>query len=1108
MNINKKLYLNKTPNSIPDNSLVAAKNIVVDTSNSYITREDGFAVAFECENDGEFVVGVIPCNNEIVIFTFQPVENEEGISRIYRRKDTGAISYVETDWKYNGGTITGTFTYNYKNELIIAVSEYDAYCLKNNIKSKAKVPLKCWNLDSKNNYSNYNIEPDIPLYNVDYNIETSGSLLCGCYTFFIQFAVDDNNYSKWFQITDDILIYTQSSKDKPIHSFLINDKIYKLNFGDKYNDIGGPDTDAEKNISYFKNFDVNSNSYSNCNIELNISNVNVPFRIGYIVKHDNDVRGRIFNKFDANINKVDVNNNTYTEEISIDDLLRSPSQYYNVRNIVNYNNRLYIANYEEYNNEEIGNNNNVKIDCNTRSYENTQSIVTKSIYQAQFETMNCDSGLTNVDVETINNVVYLKNPVAFINNNLISKLRIGIVRPDGTTAVLKVTDKDKIDFGYDKNDNKYAAYCINTFSIQVGSYNKKKSQFIWTKGENYPYKVKVDNNCLYLITADGTEYPFNGEVKDCALAIGIESVYYYKNKQLTGEVFYSYVGLSEFTLSYPAFYGGEPISSTVTYNESKTYYSNIIKTNNNRTFIPYQHYNIFIHYLRKDGSATNGFRVGYIYRKYNGLDLINITSKIENIPDGYVGYFLSYEDVEVESIPIMCYKKFGTDTEKHTCFTNTDCLYNELNLSGNQILDTNGKSTPISYELIDKATIEKHIENVGDINHDIGRKYMTNSNTVLYNKSVKTLYRLTPNIYDTKVYNKNNYRYHPAFLNRERIIYYNKDIIINPTVNNVTSEDGNITYYVLGSNTDFNYALVPYNCASILTDFAKGATTFSTSEGKSLGVKYNSIISPDKLKSFLEIKEAYKAKPNKTFTNYNDKYEDTFTKTIRRSDVISDESLDNNFRNFEVDNYKIIKENKGEITNVIGIGLYLLVHTEYSLFVFDRTPQLTSRSQLSIPDTFDIDYKELLPSNEGFGGLRNNKESIISKNGYIWYDSVNKYIFMFVDGKIDILSKDIINFLKVLDIETVRFAEDYKYNRLIICIYLKDGQTITLSYSFYTNSYISLHDYTFTDNYKTFNNSYLFDRNKDRRRIYEFDNASCDYFNLANNNDKYFDIYD
>ena len=111
---------------------------------------------------------------------------------------------------------------------------------------------------------------------------------------------------------------------------------------------------------------------------------------------------------------------------------------------------------------------------------------------------------------------------------------------------------------------------------------------------------------------------------------------------------------------------------------------------------------------------------------------------------------------------------------------------------------------------------------------------------------------------------------------------------------------------------------------------------------------------------------------------------------------------------------KPIFENKGKIINIVGIGLYFIVHTEYSIFVFDRTPKLTAKTQLDIPDVFDIDYQDLMPSNEGFGGLANKDESIITKNGYIWYDRINKYIFSYENGKVTILSVDINNFLKYI----------------------------------------------------------------------------------------------
>ena len=70
MEIIPKLNLNRNPKDIPNNSIVAAKNMVVDDTGSYLTNEWGFGVAFVCPNDGEFICGVVSTNKEFVIFTY------------------------------------------------------------------------------------------------------------------------------------------------------------------------------------------------------------------------------------------------------------------------------------------------------------------------------------------------------------------------------------------------------------------------------------------------------------------------------------------------------------------------------------------------------------------------------------------------------------------------------------------------------------------------------------------------------------------------------------------------------------------------------------------------------------------------------------------------------------------------------------------------------------------------------------------------------------------------------------------------------------------------------------------------------------------------------
>ena len=61
---------------------------------------------------------------------------------------------------------------------------------------------------------------------------------------------------------------------------------------------------------------------------------------------------------------------------------------------------------------------------------------------------------------------------------------------------------------------------------------------------------------------------------------------------------------------------------------------------------------------------------------------------------------------------------------------------------------------------------------------------------------------------------------------------------------------------------------------------------------------------------------------------------------IRRSDVIQSESDVNAWRNFSPSAYKVIAENKGAITNIVGIGLYLIAHCEHSMFLFNRDSTL------------------------------------------------------------------------------------------------------------------------------------------------------------------------
>ena len=209
-----------------------------------------------------------------------------------------------------------------------------------------------------------------------------------------------------------------------------------------------------------------------------------------------------------------------------------------------------------------------------------------------------------------------------------------------------------------------------------------------------------------------------------------------------------------------------------------------------------------------------------------------------------------------------------------------------------------------------------------------------------------------------------------------------------------------------------------------------------------------------------------------------------FNRTIYRSAVISDEGRTNNWRWFENDAYKNIEENKGNITNLLAIGNYLYVHTEHSLFTFseDNTLSMNNQNlQVATPDIFDTEYKEVFITKLGYGGLQDKDAWIAGQFGYIWFNNDTKQILKVYSNSMDIISKDIQEWLENCDIVSVRFANDIINNRILINISIKDkNQNIkyfTLSYNILSKTFISFHDYHFTKSYNTKNKLYYLTNN-------------------------------
>ena len=225
------------------------------------------------------------------------------------------------------------------------------------------------------------------------------------------------------------------------------------------------------------------------------------------------------------------------------------------------------------------------------------------------------------------------------------------------------------------------------------------------------------------------------------------------------------------------------------------------------------------------------------------------------------------------------------------------------------------------------------------------------------------------------------------------------------------------------------------------------------------------------------------------YTNYDkDNINQTdFIKTIRRSTYIKDESLENGWRTFESEAYQNIQENKGEITRIEGIGDLLLVHTKDSLFQFDKSNLLITENknvQLAQGDTFDVGYKEIFTSKNGFGGLQDKEAAIVGEFGYIWYNNDFNKIYQYNAGSLNVISGNIEFLLNRYKPTKCKFVDDKHNKRLLIQFQLNDNQVLNLTYNYDIKSFISFYINENSENnlinetYNTKTKFYILENNK------------------------------
>ena len=580
---------------------------------------------------------------------------------------------------------------------------------------------------------------------------------------------------------------------------------------------------------------------------------------------------------------------------------------------------------------------------------------------------------------------------------------------------------------------------------------------------------------------------------------------------------------------------------------------------------------IYLDYYNKNGEKY--FKIPYIPIKskiVNGnvvYEYPNIGINVENveIPEGYVGYFISYEKLEESSKITGILTKYDyndKDYDENDDLTNynksvgnkmyfyasdfdildkVDINYNVLRIESKNSITPSQNYNTIENSIIENVANLNVPQNKDDENFNPKYIEISNYNILVGGDAIKNRFGLGTcleididntlfpdgeyNIYKASLLNINNDNYssnNKKLIKCTNIIYPN----INKEQNLIQYLNGRNTYnsFLIYDNNKFIYddarnrvigenekVYIGYgdeistsgkNKAKVLTyvqipvyqqyfyetkSFKNKPTNIAfkiNSNETEVNVQLGLVVKPQNSIDLFENKFVHPDNylPKYQINNRSDiKYLNEFDKFIRRSDLIQDESLSNSWRRFGLENYKVISENKGKITNIVGIGYYLLVHTEHSIFAFMANDTLKTQDQdiqLAIPDIFDLDYKELVTSDLGYAGLQDLDAYCLDNYGYIFYDNDSNRIFRFDNNKLDYIDNDIALWLKKYKPKEIRFFTHKDANRILLRIITKNDKVVCLSYKYAINKFISFHDTHYPKGCNTKNKLYLYDNEK------------------------------
>ena len=373
-----ELNLNRHPKAHKNKSIIYAENMKLSKDGAVLENEESI-VENEVIKDsleafypiGYRIIHVIPCNTELVLFVNDNNKNTFNIWRYrektYKYDDTIALFY-NNSIEYHSGSFSGTFTYTSNDSLIIAFCEY------NSSNNTIMNPMMTINLGTFtdgyiedyiwiSNIGEFNdrelepyklpICPEVNLPVIIKNYITTGNCYKGTYYFYIRYKINNYDYTQWFNFGYPIILDHKSST-------IINKKM-TTNSKDK--DAFDEDLSLAVETKYLNNLELNiSNNVdlANSSIFINLGDIDTrydTFDIGVMCVSNTYTKYYIIEDLSKTTDNINIDIDKMKEEIFNTNIYEN---YYNVKNIVNKDNKLYIANYETSKNKQI-NVDNVKL---------------------------------------------------------------------------------------------------------------------------------------------------------------------------------------------------------------------------------------------------------------------------------------------------------------------------------------------------------------------------------------------------------------------------------------------------------------------------------------------------------------------------------------------------------------------------------------------------------------------------------------------------------------------------------------------------------------------------------------------------------------------------